>query len=135
MFDLSNAPAYGIHRHLEGVSFDDAVARAKAALATEGFGVLTEIDVRATMKKKLDYDTEPYLILGACNPGLARDALLAEAGIGLLLPCNVVVAATATGTAVAAIDPVAMFSVVSRPDVAPLAEEVKQKLLRVMAAL
>ncbi len=135
MFDLSQAPAYGIHRHLEGVSFAEAVDRARAALATEGFGVLTEIDVSATMKKKLDYDTEPYVILGACNPGLAREALLAEAGVGLLLPCNVVVAATATGTAVAAIDPVAMFEVVARPDVAPLAEAVKQKLQRVMAAI
>lgn len=96
---------------------------------------MNEIDVSATMKKRLDYDTAPYIILGACNAGLAREALLAEAGVGLLLPCNVVVAASATGTAVGAIDPVAMFEVVHRPDVAPLAEAAKAMLQRVIAAL
>ncbi len=134
-FDLSNAPAYGLHTRLDGVDFDAAVERTTAALAGEGFGVLTTIDVQATMKKKLDLDTNRYTILGACNPPLAREALSAEAGIGLLLPCNVVVTEVEGGTVVAAIDPVAMFSVVARPDVAPLADAVRERLLRVLAAL
>lgn len=134
-FDLSRAPAYGLHKILPGLDLAAAVEKTTAALASEGFGVLTTIDVAATMKKKLDLDTNPYVILGACNPPLARQALTAEPGIGLLLPCNVVVSEVEGGAAVAAIDPVAMFMVVERPDVAPLAEEVKQRLLRVMAAL
>ena len=135
MFDLSSAPSYGIHRHLDGAIYADVVARTKAALATEGFGVLTEIDIRATMKAKLDYDTAPYVILGACNPGLAREALSVEAAVGLLLPCNVVVAETPTGVAVAAVDPVAMFEVVGRAEVQPMARAVRDKLLRAIAAL
>lgn len=128
-------PPYGLTRRLPGTSFADAVALARAALATEGFGVLTEIDVKATLKKKIDVDFDDYVILGACNPPLAHRALTAEPGIGLLLPCNVVVTQEADGAVVSAVDPVAMFQVVGRPDVEPLALEVRIKLERVIAAL
>ncbi len=129
-------PSYGLTRRLPGVTFEQAVARAREALPKEGFGVLTEIDVKATMKKKLDVDRPDYLILGACNPKLAHEALGAEPAIGLLLPCNVVVAADTDGTpVVSAIDPVAMFQVVGRDDVQPLADEVKARLQRVIDAL
>lgn len=132
-FDSSK---YGLVRVLEGVGYEDAVAKTREALAAEGFGVLTEIDVKATLKKKLDVDTRDYIILGACNPPLAHRALGAEPAIGLLLPCNVVVSADDAGNAiVAAIDPVAMFTVVDRADIEPIAKEVREKLDRVMAAL
>ena len=131
-----SAPKYGLSRTLTGVSYTDAVARARDALAGEGFGVLTEIDVKATLKKKLDVDTRDYVILGACNPPLAHQALQAETGIGLLLPCNVVVSTDEAGNAVvSAVDPVAMFTVVARPDIEPLAREVKARLERVLEAL
>ncbi|MDH5492850.1 MAG: DUF302 domain-containing protein [Myxococcales bacterium] len=130
------SPAYGLTRTLEGVSYEQGVARAREALATEGFGVLTEIDVKATLKKKLDVDTRDYVILGACNPPLAHRALQAEPAIGLLLPCNVVVSSDDAGNAVvSAVDPVAMFQVVNRPDVEPLAREVRERLERVLEAL
>lgn len=115
-------------------SYDDAVARTRDALATEGFGVLTEIDVRATMKKKLDVEFRPYVILGACNPPLAHQALTAERDIGLLLPCNVIVYAGDTpGTSiVAAMDPVEALSLTGRTDIASLATEVRGRLQRVL---
>lgn len=129
-------PVYGLTRRLEGHSFGDAVAATREALASEGFGVLTEIDVKATMKKKLDVDYRNYLILGACNPPLAHQAFTAEPAIGLLLPCNVVLAEDPDGSVVvSAIDPKRMFMVVERPDVEPLANEVKQKLARVIAKI
>ena len=128
-------PKYGITRHLPHVSYADAIPRVKAALATQGFGVLTEIDVQATLKKKLDVDMKPYMILGACNPPLAHQALTAETPIGLLLPCNVVVAETDDGVSVSAIDPMSMFSVVERPDIAPLADAVRSKLDAALDAL
>jgi uncharacterized protein (DUF302 family) len=109
--------------------FEQAVPKVVAALAAQGFGILTEINVQATLKKKLDADTRPYLILGACNPPMAHRALAAEPAIGALLPCNVVVAANESGgVTVAAIDPVAMFGVVGRPDIEPLAIEVRTSL-------
>ncbi|RME27156.1 MAG: DUF302 domain-containing protein [Deltaproteobacteria bacterium] len=127
---------YTLTRTLPDTTYDDAVAAVRAALSTEGFGVLTEIDVKATLNKKLGAETRPYVILGACNPPLAHQALQAEPAIGALLPCNVVVAATDEGGAtVAAIDPVAMFEVVGREDIAPLAREVRARLERVLAAL
>jgi len=129
-------PVYGLTRTLTGVAFSDAVAGVKQALTTEGFGVLTEIDVKATMKKKLDVDFRNYVILGACNPPLAHQALSAEPGIGLLLPCNVVISEQDDGSAVvSAIDPLKMFSVVGRPDVEPIAQDVGARLRRVLAAL
>ena len=131
-----NDSTYGITRTLEGVSYADAIGKVKEALASEGFGVLTEIDIRATMKKKLDVDFRDYIILGACNPPLALQALTEEPAIGLLLPCNVVVTTDGEGNAVVgAIDPEAMFSVVGRDDVAPIAREVRAKLTRALAAL
>ena len=128
-------PKYGITRHLAGVSYADAIPKVKEALATQGFGVLTEIDVAATLKKKIDVDHRPYIILGACNPPLAHQALTAEAPIGLLLPCNVVVAETDEGVAVSALDPMALFSVIERDDPAPLAEAVHGKLSAALDAL
>ena len=134
--DYFGDPSYGLTRTLPGLSYEQAVDAAKEALAGEGFGVLTEIDVRATMKKKLDVEHPPYTILGACNPPLAHRALSGEPGIGLLLPCNVVVTQEADGTAVVStIDPVKMFSVVKMPELEPVAEEVRGMLKRVLAAL
>jgi uncharacterized protein (DUF302 family) len=119
-----------------GVSFAEAVDRVTAALGAEGFGVLSDIDVAATLKKKLDRDTPPYRILGACNPPFAHRALEAEPSIGLLLPCNVVVRQDAAGAVhVEFMDPIAMLALVERPEVAELATEVRARLERVMNAV
>jgi uncharacterized protein (DUF302 family) len=117
------------------VAFDDAVTRTRAALAREGFGVLSEVDVRATMKKKLDVDFRPYVILGACNPALAHQALQAERDIGLLLPCNVIVyAGDLEGTSViAAMDPVEALSLTGRDDIRAIAVDVRARMERVLA--
>jgi uncharacterized protein (DUF302 family) len=117
------------------VGYDDAVARTRAALAREGFGVLSEIDVRATLRKKLDAEFRPYVILGACNPALAHQALSAERDIGLLLPCNVIVyAGDLEGTSVvAAMDPVEALSLTGRDDIRALATEVRARIERVLA--
>ena len=129
-------PAYGLTRRLPGVGFSDAVGAAREELAKEGFGILTEIDVKATLKKKIGADFRNYVILGACNPPFAHQALLAEPGVGLLMPCNVVVTEENDGTSVvSAIDPSSLFGLVNRPEVAPLAKEVGDRLKRVMAAL
>ena len=129
-------PEYGLTRTLAGVSYSDAVPRVKEALAKEGFGVLTEIDVKATLKKKIDVDFAPYVILGACNPPLAHKALSGEPAIGLLLPCNVVVAEDESGNAVvSAIHPEKMFQVVNNPGVAVVAAEVRTKLERVLESI
>ena len=128
-------PAYGLTRHLPGATLDDADARTRAALAAQGFGVLTEIDVQATFQKKLGITRPPYRILGACNPTLAHRGLEAEPGLGVLLPCNVVVAEEEGGVVVSAIDPVAVFQVVARPEVAGLAAEVRGRLEAALAAL
>jgi uncharacterized protein (DUF302 family)/glutaredoxin len=129
-------PRYGLTRRLSGLEFSQAVDAVKAALATEGFGVLTEIDVQATLKKKLDVDFRRYLILGACNPPLAHQALTAEPGLGLLLPCNVVVTEDDDGSVVvSAVDPVQMFKVVEQSSLEPVAKEVKAKLSRALAAV
>jgi uncharacterized protein (DUF302 family) len=117
--------------------YEAAVERTREALLAEGFGVLTEIDVKATLKKKLDIDFRPYIILGACNPPLAHRALTAEREIGLLLPCNVIVyAGDEEGSSVVAImDPEAALSLAGNDAVAPLATEVKALLERVLAAI
>lgn len=128
--------AYGITRRLRGVNLEDARARTTKALQTEGFGVLTEIDVQATLRKKLDVDVAPYVILGACNPKLAHAALKDEPGIGLLLPCNVVLAADGEDIVVSAASPKAMFSVAqATPTVAAVAEEAEQRLRRAIDAV
>lgn len=116
--------------------FVEAVARAKQALADEGFGILTEIDVAATMKQKLGVDFRPYHILGACNPALAWQALQAEPRIGTMLPCNVVVQEGAGGgVEVAAVDPIASMQAVDNPHLGQVAAEVQAKLRAVIARL
>lgn len=111
-----------------GLDFDEAVERTRAALAEQGFGVLTEIDVQATLKAKLDHDMEPYLILGACNPQLAHSALDVERDIGLLLPCNVVVRREGESTLVQALDPQVMVSLPGRPEMQPIADDAARRL-------
>jgi len=109
-------------------SFDNVTSRVKEALAGQGFGVLTEIDVKATMKAKLDEDVDPYVILGACNPALAHRALTAEPSLGLLLPCNVIIRATEAGTVVEAIDPMTMVQFTGNPQLQSVADEAAVKL-------
>ncbi|MDJ0961267.1 MAG: DUF302 domain-containing protein [Acidimicrobiia bacterium] len=115
--------------------FDAVVDEVTAALQVEGFGVLTEIDVQATMKAKLDHDMAPYRILGACNPPLAHRAISAEAEIGALLPCNVVVRVADDGVAVDFMDPAAVMSLVDREGIADIAADVRAKMQRVAAAI
>ena len=115
--------------------FAAAVSRVREALSAEGFGVLSEIDVQATLKAKLGVDREPYLILGACNPNLAHGALELEPDLGLLLPCNVVVYEQHGHTHVAAIDAERMLSIVDNEGLAPTAAEVRRRLAAVIARL
>lgn len=115
--------------------FETALTRVTEALKAEGFGVLTEIDVQATLKKKLDVDFRPYKILGACNPPLAHRALTAAPQVGLLLPCNVTMAQAEDGVDVALVDPLAMLGFVNTPALEPIAEEARAKLARVAAVL
>ena len=118
------------------LSYAAAVEAITAALKTEGFGVLTTIDVQATLKQKLGADMPPYVILGACNPPLAHRALAAEPEIGLLLPCNVIVHASADGvTTISAIDPEAQFTLVQRADLAELARDVSARLQRALGQI
>lgn len=118
------------------LGFDEAIETVTEELAKEGFGVLTEIDVQATLKKKLGEDMPPYRILGACNPPLAHQAVTAVPEIGLLLPCNVLVRETDDGTVrVSFMDPGSVLGLVDNPDVEPLAGQVREKLERVLAAL
>jgi len=117
------------------VPYDEAVARVREALSAEGFGVLTEIDVKQTLKKKLDVDFERYIILGACNPPLAHRALQAEHDIGALLPCNVVVHEHGTGSRVVVFDPVAGLGLAGNKEVEPIGREVAERLARVLARL
>jgi len=126
---------YGFGKSVN-LSFDQALAKVTAELQKEGFGVLTEIDVAATLKKKLDHDMPPYRILGACNPAFAKRALTAEPSIGLLLPCNVVVRQDAAGAVqVEFLDPGMMGQMTGNPDVGPIGTEVREKLQKVMRAL
>ncbi|MBX6379117.1 uncharacterized protein (DUF302 family) [Thermoflavifilum aggregans] len=128
--------SYYFSKTLSGVSFDDAIQRVTQALQAEGFGILTEIDVQATLKKKLDVDFRKYRILGACNPPFAYQALQAEDKIGTMLPCNVIVQEQASGgVEVAAIDPVASMMAVDNPKLREVADLVRQKLQKVIAHL
>ena len=127
--------SYGFETMLPNVSHSAAVERVTQELKKEGFGVLTEIDVRKTLKAKLDVEFRPYVILGACNPALAKRALDAEEQVGLLLPCNVVVQQVPGGVSVSIADPKAMFTLVDNEVVAPVAEEAQQRLRRVIRAL
>lgn len=125
---------YGFGTTLDA-SYDEAVAAVKDALKAEGFGVLSEINVKQTLKDKLGVEMAPYVILGACNPPLAHRSLTAEPEIGLLLPCNVVVRAEGERTRVDVADPVAMLGIVGNPELDAVAAEAKQRLQRVVAAL
>jgi uncharacterized protein (DUF302 family) len=129
-------PAYGITRRLPDVDFDQAIDRTTVASTSEGFGVLTEIDVKATLKQKLGVDFRRYRILGACNPPLAHRALTTEPAIGLLLPCNVVVTEEESGgSTVSAAAPKEMFRVVDNPKLGPIVEEVEAKLRRALDSI
>lgn len=126
----------GMTVNLGKIPFEEALARTTAALKTEGFGVITEIDVKETMKKKLDVDFRNYKILGACNPPLAHGALSTDLMLGLLLPCNVIVFEEDNKDVTVSIqDPMEMFKIVDNPSALGLAEKVKEKLLRVRAAI
>jgi uncharacterized protein (DUF302 family) len=126
--------SYGISIILKQ-PFEGVVTAVRDALATQGFGVLTEIDVQATMKAKLGEDLEPYLILGVCNPAMAMRALNVDPSLGLLLPCNVVVRQCGADTIVEAIDPQTMVSVTDNPALQPVADEVAGMLTTALAAL
>jgi uncharacterized protein (DUF302 family) len=127
---------YGYTKNLGEVEFDWAVEKVTSALKTEGFGVLTEIDVKATLKKKLDVDFGRYKILGACNPPLAHRALSGEPLVGLLLPCNVVVFEEEDHTITTSIvNPLEMFKVVDNAQLEEIAGEVNAKLKRVLEAV
>lgn len=131
-----NGTYNGMKKTLQA-SIDEADTKVRDELKKEGFGILTEIDVKATLKEKLDADFRPYRILGACNPPLAHQALTSETDIGLLLPCNVVVyEGDEAGTSVVAVlDPERQLEVAGRDDLGPMAAEVKARMERVLAAL
>ena len=131
---IEQTTRYGISTTVD-LPYEQVVERTREALQKEGFGVLTEIDVKATLKKKIDVDFRPYVILGACNPPLAHKALSAELDIGLLLPCNVVVyAADEPGkSVVGALDPVEALALTGNEGIRPLATEVRGRLERVLA--
>ena len=126
--------SYGASVTLD-IPFADAADRVRAALKDQGFGVLTEIDVTATMAAKLGEQIEDYVILGACNPPFAFQALGIDRSIGLLLPCNVVVRATVAGTVVEALDPQVMVTLIGRPELKPVADEVARRLASALASV
>ena len=125
--------SYTIDRTFEGTDFDSVVERTRAALAANGFGVLTEIDVKATMKKKLDVDMPAYLILGACNPKMAHQAIGMEPRVGAMLPCNVILREVAGGVEVSAIDPVASMQAIDNPALQAVAGQVRDLLAQAIA--
>lgn len=126
--------AYGIAVTL-ALDVEEAEHRVRESLAAEGFGILTEIDVAATLKAKLGVERHPYKILGACNPALAHQALEAEEQVGLLLPCNVIVFERADRVVVAALDPLKMMSLAPNPDLDPVARDARARLERALASL
>ncbi len=132
----SQQGGYTIDRTLSGVAFDEAVARTKQALSANGFGVLTEIDVKDTLKKKIDAEIDNYLILGACNPRMANEALKIEPRVGAMLPCNVIVRSLDGGAVeVSAIDPVASMTAIDNARLKSVAGEVRELLRASVAAI
>lgn len=127
--------SYTINRTFEGASMADVEARVRKALADAGFGVLTEIDVKATMKKKLDRDMSGYLILGACNPGMAWQAIEHEPRVGAMLPCNVILRETDAGVEVSAIDPQASMQAIDNAPLLQVAGKVRDMLAGAVAAV
>ena len=119
---------YYYSRILKDTSFEEAIEKITDSLKAEGFGILTEIDIKDTLKKKLNEDFRPYRILGACNPPYALKALTAEDKIGTMLPCNVVVQQTEEGIEVAAVDPVASMQAIDNPNLRDIATEIRNKL-------
>ena len=132
---MSHEVSYGYTRELPGVSVEQAIERTTSALKSEGFGVLTTIDVQDTLKKKIGADFRKYVILGACNPNLANRALGAELGVGLLLPCNVCVFQGDTATTVQVLKPQAMVQVAANPALEPVVKEADERLRRVLEHL
>nr|WP_321482488.1 DUF302 domain-containing protein [uncultured Cohaesibacter sp.] len=126
---------YTIDKLLVGVTLEEAEPRVREALAAKGFGVLTEINVKETLKKKLGEDIAPYKILGACKPEMAHKAMMAEPKIGAMLPCNVILRTVENGTEVSAIDPLASMSAVENPALMGIATDVKSLLADVIADL
>lgn len=126
---------YTINRTFEGVSFKDVDARTRAALADNGFGILTEIDVQATMKKKLDVEMPPYRILGACNPKMAYQAIGIEPRVGAMLPCNVILREVDDGVEVSAIDPVASMQAIENTELTAVAGQVRDLLAKAVEAI
>ena len=124
--------SYTIDRLIESSDFDDVDTRTRDALAAHGFGVLTEIDVKATMKKKLDIDMESYRILGACNPSMAHQAIGMEPKIGAMLPCNVILRAVEGGVQVSAVDPVSSMQAIDNDDLKAVAGQVREMLANVV---
>ena len=126
---------YTFNRLIAGASFDEIDARTRTALADSGFGILTEIDVKATMKKKLDVDMPSYRILGACNPKMAHQAIGIEPRVGAMLPCNVILRQVEGGVEVSAIDPVASMQAIDNPDLHAVAGQVRDLLAKAVAAI
>lgn len=126
---------YTINRLIEDADFDAVDARIRAALAAHGFGILTEIDVKATMKKKLNVEMPPYRILGACNPQMAYQAIGMEPRVGAMLPCNVILREVAAGVEVSAIDPVASMQAIDNPALHAVSKQVRDLLAKAVAAI
>ncbi len=127
--------SYTLDRIIENADFEDVDARTRTALSNHGFGVLTEIDVKATMKKKIDVDMDPYRILGACNPHMAHQAIGMEPKIGAMLPCNVILRAVDGGVEVSAIDPLESMAAVDNAELKAVAGEVRGMLSQVVAEI
>ena len=132
--NTTTTTAYGVTRTVS-MSYDSAIARLRDLLKEEGFGVLTEIDVKRTLKEKIGKDVDPYVILGACNPKLAARALEIEPDIGLLLPCNVIVSQRGDGTRVGVANPQSMVEFTSNPALAEVSKEADERLRRVIERL
>jgi uncharacterized protein (DUF302 family) len=126
---------YTINRLFTDSTFDEIDARTRRALSDKGFGVLTEINVQATMKKKLDADMDPYVILGACNPKMAHEALKMEPRVGAMLPCNVIIRQVEGGVEVSAIDPVASMAAIKNSDLHAVAGQVRDLLAAAVKAI